>query len=125
MGCEPWVLKRLREGVRLAVRLAGHEDHGDVVAERISPTDLDLASDEPLDTWMLSNVSTFHHISGTCKMGPASDRSAVVDQYCKVWGIDGLRIADASIFPDIVRANTNATAVMIGERVAAFIRDLR
>jgi choline dehydrogenase len=58
-------------------------------------------------------------------MGPASDPLAVVDQYGKVRGIYNLRVADASIFPDIVRANTNATTVMIGERVARFIRDGR
>ena len=118
---DPWDLKRMREGVRLAVRLAEHEAYEDIVVERISPTDSDLASDDALDAWLLGNVSSFQHISGTCKMGPASDPMAVVDQYCNVRGLDRLRVADASIFPDIVRANTNATAVMIGERVAGFI----
>ncbi len=122
---ESWDRKRMREGVRLAVRLAEHEAYGSVVAERISPTDADLASDDSLDTWLLANTSSFQHVSGTCKMGPASDPLAVVDQYGKVRGIYNLRVADASIFPDIVRANTNATTVMIGERVARFIRDGR
>jgi choline dehydrogenase len=46
---------------------------------------------------------------------------AVVDQYCRVHGIEGLRVADASVMPDVIRANTNATTIMIGERVADWI----
>ena len=122
---ESWDRKRMREGVRLAVRLAEHEAYGSVVAERISPTDADLASDDSLDAWLLANTSSFQNVSGTCKMGPASDPLAVVDQFGKVRGLYNLRVADASIFPDIVRANTNATTVMISERVARFIRDGR
>jgi len=76
-----------------------------------------LASDSALDDWMLREVSTTNHISGTCKMGPASDPLAVVSQSGKVHGIDGLRVIDASIMPDCIRANTNATCMMIGERM--------
>ena len=119
---DPWDLKRMREGVRLAVRLAEHQAYGDIVSERISPRDSDLATDEALNAWLLANVFSFQHISGTCKMGPISDPLAVVDQHCNVRGMSGIRVVDASIFPDIVRANTNATTVMVGERVARFIR---
>jgi len=122
---DSWDLQRMREGVRLAVRLSEHKAYKDIVAERISPADSDLTSDDALDAWLIDNVSSFQHISGTCKMGPTSDPLAVVDQYCNVRGMEGLRVVDASIFPDIVRANTNATAVMIGERVAGFIREGR
>jgi choline dehydrogenase len=55
-------------------------------------------------------------------MGPASDPLAVVDQWCRVHGLAGLRVADASIMPDVVRANTNVTAMMIAERCADFIK---
>ena len=122
---DPWDLKRMRDGVRLAVRLAEHQAYRGIAVERLSPTDGELASDEALDRWLLDNASSFQHISGTCKMGPASDAMAVVDQFCKVRGMEGLRVADASIFPNIVRANTNATAVMVGERVAGFIKEGR
>jgi choline dehydrogenase len=71
---------------------------------------------------MLREVSTTNHISGTCKMGPASDRYAVVSQSGNVHGVDGLRVVDASIMPDCVRANTNATSMMIGERMVDLIR---
>ena len=70
---------------------------------------------------MMREVSTTNHISGTCKMGPASDPTAVVDQYGRVRGLEGIRVADASIMPDCVRANTNATTMMIGERMADLI----
>lgn len=55
-------------------------------------------------------------------MGPASDPMAVVNQYCQVHGLDGLRVVDTSVTPDVVRANTNATAIMIGERVADWFK---
>ena len=54
-------------------------------------------------------------------MGPSSDATAVVDQYGNVHGIEGLKVADASIMPDCIRANTNVTTMMIGERVAEFL----
>ena len=56
-------------------------------------------------------------------MGPNSDPLAVVDQYCRVHGIEGLRVADASVMPDVIRANTNATTIMIGERVADWMAE--
>jgi choline dehydrogenase len=55
-------------------------------------------------------------------MGPASDPMAVVDQHGRVHGLEGLRVADASVMPDVVRANTNATTIMVGERMADLIR---
>ena len=114
--------QRLREAVRLCVRLAEHDRFRDMIAERVSPTDADLASDAALDAWLLREVSTSQHISCTCKMGPASDPMAVVDQSGRVYGLDNLRVVDASIMPDCIRANTNVTTMMIGERVADFIR---
>ncbi|HAC18390.1 MAG TPA: mycofactocin system GMC family oxidoreductase MftG, partial [Dehalococcoidia bacterium] len=60
-------------------------------------------------------------ISCTCKMGPDSDPMTVVDQYLKVKGVEGLRVADASIMPDCVRSNINVTVMMIGERIADMI----
>ena len=114
--------RRMREAVRLAVDVFKHPDFNAIVAERIEPLDSDLESDDALDAWLMREVVTGQHLTGTCKMGPTSDPMAVVDQYAKVHGLDGLRIADASIMPNVVRANTNATTVMIGERVADFIR---
>ena len=89
----------------------------------ISPTGEDLASDDALDQWLRRNVTTTQHISGTCKMGPSTDGMAVVDQYCRVHGLEGLRVVDVSVLPDCIRANTNATTIMIAERVADWIRE--
>jgi len=55
-------------------------------------------------------------------MGPDSDQEAVLDQYCRVRGVEGLRVVDASVMPNIVRANTNLTCIMIAERVAGWLR---
>ena len=122
---EPWDRERLREAVRKGGSLLVDPSYGDRVNQRTAPTDADLASDEALDDWMLRNVSTSFHISGTCKMGAAGDAMAVVDQYLNVRGIEGLRVADASVMPDVVRANTNVTTMMIAERAAGFIREGR
>ncbi len=119
---DPRDRERLREAVRLCMGLLEHEAYRDIVAGKIEPRDRDLASDEALDAWLRRNVSTSQHISGTCKMGPASDPMAVVDQYCQVRGLEGLRVVDASVMPDCIRANTNATTIMIAERVADWMK---
>ena len=82
-----------------------------------------MESDESLDLWLRREVTTAQHITGTCRMGPDSDPWAVVDQYGRLHGLEGLTVADASIIPDSVRANTNVTAMMIGERIADFLLD--
>ncbi len=118
---DPFDRQRLREAVRLCVNLAEDDSFKDIIEERLAPTDADLASDEALDQWLFREVTTSQHISCTCKMGPDSDPMAVVDQYGKVHGLQGLRVVDASIMPDCIRANTNVTTMMIGERIADFI----
>ena len=122
---EAWDRERLREAVRKCVALLVGDSYGSIVNQRTTPADADLANDETLDDWMLRNVSTSFHISGTCKMGVASDASAVVDQFLNVRGVEGLRVADASVMPDVTRANTNVTTMMIAERAADFIREER
>ena len=122
---EPWDRERLREAVRKCVTLLEDAIYKDIVDQRTTPTDADLASDDALDDWMLRNVSTSYHISGTCKMGVADDPMTVVDQYLNVRDVAGLRVADASVMPDVTRANTNVTTMMIAERAAEFIRDGR
>ena len=114
--------RRMREAIRLAVRLGEHPDFKAITIERIEPTAQELRDDETLDAFAQRNATTCMHISATCKMGPASDPAAVVDQYGRVHGVHSLRVADASIMPDCVRANTNLTTMMIGERIADFIR---
>ena len=120
---EPWDRERMREAVRLCARLAESDEYRDIVAERTAPSDEELASDELLDAYLFRTQGTSRHVSGTCKLGPASDSLAVVDQYGSVHGLEHLRVADASIIPYLIRANTNATALMIGERIADFVKE--
>ena len=119
---EDWDRERLRESVRKCVSFLQHSSYEDIIDEIIAPTPADLESDESLDAWLRRNISTSYHISGTCKMGAPDDPMAVVDQQLRVRGVANLRIADASIMPDVVRANTNVTTMMIAERVAEFIK---
>jgi choline dehydrogenase-like flavoprotein len=79
----------------------------------------DVQSDAEIDNYIRSTGYTVHHPCGTCRMG--SDEGAVVDPTLKVNGIDGLRVADASVFPSIIGGNTNAPVIMVAERAADFI----
>ena len=119
---EPFDRARLRESIRTCVALFRHAAFSDIVAARVAPSDDVLDDNAALDAWMKREVVTAHHVSSTCKMGPASDPLAVVDQYGKVHGMEGLRICDASIMPDTVRANLNHTVIAMAEKVADFIK---
>ena len=113
----------LREGMQITFELLKHPAFQEIVEELVAPAPEDRGSEAALDAWILRNVGTSHHSSSTCKMGPATDAMAVVDQFGKVHGLEGMRVADASIMPDCVRANTNVTVMVIGERVADFIKE--
>jgi choline dehydrogenase len=114
--------ERLRAAVRWCVELLQHPVFKDMVGQRTTPTDRDLGSDQALDTWLRLNAGIAGHSSLTCKMGPAAEVMAVVDQYCRVHGLSHLRVIDASAMPEIPRANINATIVMLAERAADLIR---
>ncbi|MYB50522.1 MAG: mycofactocin system GMC family oxidoreductase MftG [Dehalococcoidia bacterium] len=119
---DPYDRERLREGLRVCADLLRHKAFDEIIEERFAPSDDVLDSDDALDAWMRREVVTAHHVSSTCKMGPSTDPLAVVDQYGRVYGVDGLRIVDASIMPDTVRANLNLTVIAMAERAADFIK---
>ena len=75
----------------------------------------------PIRAFIRANVFGVWHASGTCRMGPASDRTAVVDSRGRIHGLDNAYVADASIMPVIPRANTNVPALVVGERIARWI----
>jgi choline dehydrogenase len=120
---DPRDLSRMREAVRKCVQVLEHDDYKPIVKQLLEPQPADMESDETLDLWIKRSVTTTQHISGTCKMGPDSDPMAVVDQRGNVKGLEGLRVADASIMPDCIRANTNCTTIMIGEKIATWINE--
>jgi choline dehydrogenase-like flavoprotein len=82
----------------------------------------DLLTDAELDEEMLATALDTQHTSGGCRMGAAEDPRSVVDPEGRVLGLEGLRVADASVLPFVPRANTHLTAVLIGEKIAATIR---
>lgn len=110
--------QRLRDALRLSASLLADDAFAEIGITRIRPSAKQLASDSQLDDFVREGVFTVFHGCGTCKMGPATDRDTVVDDRCYVHGLERLRIADLSIVPQVPRAATNATALMIGERVA-------
>jgi choline dehydrogenase len=114
-------LRRLVEGARLCWRVATAPEVQPFVAQAALFTEDVVASDEGLRGLVRAIADTTFHPVGTARMGPAGDPGAVVDQHCRVRGVDGLRVVDASVMPDIPRANTNLTCIMIGERVAEWM----
>lgn len=95
-----------------------------VVTQGITLSGL-LADDDALTAFVRTNVGGTWHPSGTCRMGRAGDPQAVTSPTGAVLGVEGLRVADASLMPSIPRANTNMPTIMIAERIAGFIRDGR
>jgi len=81
-----------------------------------------VRTDSEIEAWLRDNIDTAYHPVSTCKMGIEGDPLAVVDPELRVYGAEGLRVADASIMPDLVSGNTNAPAIMIGEKAADLVR---
>jgi choline dehydrogenase len=107
-------------GVNIARTIARQEPLATKISEEFRPhASLDIDNyDETLD-WVRNNTASIYHPTGTCKMG--SDPMSVVDDKLRVHGIEGLRVADCSIMPEIVSGNTNAPAIMIGEKASDLI----
>jgi choline dehydrogenase-like flavoprotein len=78
----------------------------------------DLDTDDDVDAWLLANVTDYVHAVGTCRMGRPGDPAAVVDPDCRVQGYEGLRVCDASVMPDLPRANTHLTVVAVADELA-------
>ena len=114
-------MRRMRNAVRLACSILESDAYQGISEGRIAPDDDTLTSDEDLDAWIRQTLGSSRHVSGTCRIGPDGDAMAVTDQQCRVRGVNSLWVADSSIMPQVTRANTNATAIMIGERVADWV----
>ena len=115
-------LKRMREVVRVAVRLLRTDAYKHLFRRLTELTDTVLENDDLLDDWLRCHLGTAIHLCGSARFGPADDLGAVVDQYGRVHGVEGLRVADTSILPTTPVRGPAATAVLVGERMADFIR---
>jgi len=80
-----------------------------------------VQSDDQIDEFLRGHAESAFHPCGTCRMGAAADKSSVVDPEGRVIGVDGLRVADSSIFPRITNGNINAPSIMVGEKIADHI----
>ena len=84
-------------------------------------SDINAQSDGLIDAFIRRNAETVYHNTSTCKMGDPADNMAVVDNETRVFGIEGLRVVDASIMPSLNSGNTNAPTIMIAEKAADMI----
>jgi choline dehydrogenase len=106
------------EAMRITRRIMTAPAMQDIATDEIAPG-INIQSDDELLDWVRKNAETTYHPVGTCKMG--SDPLAVVDDQLRVRGIEGLRVADASIMPTLTSGNTNAPSIMIGEKASRMI----
>lgn len=115
-------LVRLRDGMQRLFTIVRHPAV-EAIAERVEGPSSDpalagLTNDTELDEWLLANCWDTQHPVGTCRMGAADDPRSVVDPNCRVIGVEALRVVDASIMPEVPRANTHLSTVMIAEHMA-------
>jgi 5-(hydroxymethyl)furfural/furfural oxidase len=133
MLSDPRDMSRMRDATRRLLEIADQPAMRNVANEARFGRSLDLMGEGaaeiptgvPSDDWMLANVFDVQHAAGTCRMGAVSDHRSVIDPECRVIGVENLRVIDASIFPEMVRANTHLPVVAIAERMAARINSAR
>jgi len=109
-----------RHSIRLTREIFGQEAFAPYRGREISPGS-HVQTDDELDDFIREHVESAYHPCGTCRMGRADDRHAVVDPECRVIGVDGLRVADSSIFPRVTNGNLNAPSIMTGEKASDHI----
>jgi choline dehydrogenase len=120
-------LLRMRDGVRRLGEIASHPAVSGIcdaiyLEGTNDRTIDDLSTAEAVDAWLMMAAGSVMHPVGTCRMGPADDARSVVDPECRVIGFEGLRVIDASIMPEVPRANTHLTSVMLAEHMAPRMR---
>ena len=114
---EPDDLDRMVEGLQ-RVRELGHVG---AIKELSGGVELGPGTELDLRSWVRRETWTYHHPVGTCAMGVDPPAGAVVDPACRVHGVAGLRVVDASVMPDIPSANTHVPTIMVAERAAALM----
>jgi choline dehydrogenase len=115
---EDWV--EFRRAIRLTREIFRQEPMERYAGEEILPG-ADVLTDEALDAAIRDHAESAYHPCGTCRMGRRDDPGAVVDPQARVIGVEGLRLADSSVFPLVTNGNTNAPSIMVGEKAADHI----
>jgi choline dehydrogenase-like flavoprotein len=118
LGSDETDLRTLLRGLKMARKILAHESFERYRAREVLPGPA-VTSDEQWLEHIRATLTTVHHPGSTCRMGPAGDN--VVDHELKVHGLEALRVADASIYPRLVGANTNASVVAIAEKASDLI----
>jgi choline dehydrogenase len=118
---DPHDLAVLRQGVRVLRDIFRQPAFDRWRGEELSPG-ICVQTDDDLDRWIRATADTVYHPTSSCRMGADGDPGAVLDGECRVRGVDGLRVADASSLPAVTSGNTAAPTIMLAERVADFIR---
>ena len=123
---EPGDLIRMRDGIKRALEFVGtgaFDASFERVAIDLTGRSIDeLSDDHAIDAWLMDTVGDTGHVCATCRMGAPEDPRAVVDPQGRVLGLDGLYVADASVFPEVPRANTNLPTITAAERLSDLIR---
>ena len=111
--------KEFRDCVHLTRELFRQKAFDPFRGDEIQPGE--LSSDAEIDAFVRAKADSAYHCSCTCKMGAETDKMAVVDPACRVYGLEGLRIVDASIMPSVVSGNLNGPTIMLAEKAADII----
>ncbi|ESY81908.1 choline dehydrogenase [Mesorhizobium australicum] len=109
-----------RHCIRLTREIFGQSAFDAYRGQELSPGS-HVQSDDDLDVFIRDHAESAYHPCGTCRMGHVDDQSSVVDPECRVIGVDGLRVADSSIFPRVTNGNLNAPSIMTGEKASDHI----
>lgn len=116
-------VKAWRQCIRLTREIIRQPAMDSYRGEEIQPG-IDIQSDAEIDAWVKQNVESAYHPAGTCKIGLSDDPLAVVDSACCVYGLNNLRVVDASVFPTLPNGNINAPVIMVAEKIADVILGL-
>jgi choline dehydrogenase len=122
-AAEPEDMRRLMSATRLARKLVSSSPLEGQIDGVVGLDASIVGSDDRLRRYIIDNIGTYCHASGTARMGPEADVGAVVDQSCRVRGVDNLWVVDASVMPAIPRAVPNLTVIMLAERASEWLRE--
>ena len=118
---EPEDRRCLREGIEITRSICQSTALAPYRGEEMLPGAW-VRSEADLDAWICAHAENSYHLTSTCRMGSPDSGKTVVDPQCRVLGLDQLRVVDASIMPEVVNSNTNATVIMIAEKAATLIK---